>query len=598
MQRSLTINVVLGVVALGVILLIVAMVASRRVESMMAQDLTLRALRDVELAGSEFLRPIEHITTVAEEWAQDGWFERRDRDSLVRAMRGVIEGTAVGITGVHTITPDGVETFLTRTEGGELCLRTDHERPGTTERIFFPDDGEPEESRIDRVVPDPREQDWYADAVAELRANPSASVRERRVVSQLRPLPETGRQGFIVSIAIPAAREGEIVIAYDVIATEVLDYFDDIRIRRRGEMAVFALDERRGVLQHFAATPDDPENVVLSDLRADSGPAIAFVRDIEDLPESSEVRRFEYQDEAWWGALEASDRGVEREIWYAAVVPERELLGITDPFIYVIIVTVIVVALASVRARVMSARYAGPVRALVDQSERMARLDFNQSDPIRSDIREIEILARAQDRTRSALESFTATDEEVSLARAVREFDRQRIRAVVGGHEIAVSFAEGEQPACELALAVGVVESPGSQVRSLLPPGQGHRTLALHLSAPTTALDGAMLARELTAVVRQSARVRHEPALVLLDLDRYCREWYPDLGLVSAVCLALDAEADTVDLAAAGDPVAFVTGAGDHEILDLTGPSLGHMSDVETPVTKHVTLPPGAVLLV
>ena len=417
------------------------------------------------------------------------------------------------------------------------------------------------------------------------------------MVSQLGPLPGSGRQGVTVSVAISGRDGVPLVIAYDVLATKVFGFFSEVRIRESGELSIFALDETTGEFLHFAPDPDDPETFLASDLVTDSGPTAAFVRGLPEAPDDLIVERFEYEGRDWWGAAEASDGGQEREVWFAAAVPEDELLGIADPLVYIVASTLVVVVLAGVRASRLAHRYSAPVRALVSRSERMARLDFDESDPVRTGIRELDQLARAQDRTRTVLANFTATDDEVRIARQIRQFDQRASTAIAGLHEIAVIYSEGEQPSCEVAIALDVVETPGAAARSLVAPGKGQSTLALQLSAPTTALDGAMLARELGAAFRQSARHCSDPALVLLDLDRYCRERYPDLGLVSASCIGFGPNDDSIAVAAAGEPMVFVAGPEGPRALELSGPSLGRMSDVESPVELGVTLPAKSVLV-
>jgi hypothetical protein len=597
-QRSLTLNVVLGVVVLGAVLLIISLIASRRVASLIAEDLTLRVLREGQLAGNDLLNPIANITEVAASWVDEGWFDDVSDESLIRAIRGVVDATDMTITGVHFATSDGDHVYVVSTDEGDLAVRVDPSDPGLIQRILFADSGPPVVTRIPNEAGDVRENSWFAEAVEQYRLNPGSRIIERRVLTDLRPLPVTGKPGLTISMAI-AGRDGKIIVlAYDVLGTSVRNFFKEIRIRDRGTMSIFLVNDKTGELERFAPNDEGSAAAPTADLASDASPSAAFVRGLPRLPDGAAVRRFSFAGEDWWGGIEAADRGEERGVWFVAAVPEDELLGITDPFVYVIIVTAIIVVLASLRARVLSARYAGPVRALVDQSERMARLDFNQGDPIRSGIRELDVLARSQDRTRAALESFTATDEEIKIARSIREFDEQSFRAQAGNHEIAVTFAEGEQPACELALAVDVVANPGSVVSSLVPAGKGTRTIAIQLSAPTTALDGAMLAREFAAAFRQSARLREDPALVLLDLDRYCRERYPDLGLVSACCVALRSGEDSISVAASGDPVVFIVGPEGHETLDLAGTSLGLMSEVEVPVSKSITLSPGSIVVV
>lgn len=282
------------------------------------------------------------------------------------------------------------------------------------------------------------EEEWFAKAIAvrdAFDASPSYFEQNRVHWTEPYTLHEIGEPGMTASIAHRAADGHDFVIAFDVSLFDISQFTITLHPSRNG--IAFLMDsENRVIGLPCGGGFEDPEACRASMLSMPNQLGMPVLVDgaAAHAQKAGEVEYFRFASggEAWWAGGERIDVGDKHSFVAVVVVPERDLLGGLAGLRFIVVaIMVCVLMLALRRVIVASRRISGPVEALVEGSDRIARLQLDATQDIDTRVREVAQLAEAQSRMRSALREFTR----YMPSDLVRELVHMGQRATVGGRD-------------------------------------------------------------------------------------------------------------------------------------------------------------------
>ncbi len=465
-----------------------------RVEQELSAQLIARGTGQVARALDAFLDPARKYTRLATSWGASGTLTmaavvdgvvgtvstaqlsaaQRLVDLLLPVLRGYQE-----LSSVQLGNAEGAGFLVLEEADGARVRVVNRELWGLSTLWFRVNAdgalGNPEWREIDY---DPRRRAWFTglDGLAD------------GVVSWTDPYLffTTGELGITASGAWRA--EGvRHAIAWDVLLKDVTRFTRSLAadLSANSSIVVMTEDHRLIGLPRQSGTGDaaGQESGFLTP--ADSFPATevqtlgARVRDLE-LPAST---RFEAGARTWWAGVEEYRVGPDLPIRIAVLVPSVDLLqDLRRQRLLILAATVLALAAALGYSLFMARSYSRPLEMLARQSRRIGDLDFSADQPVSADLAELRELAGAQQRSLTALRSFSRyVPNEV-----VSELVKTNSVAKLGGdtREVTVLFtdiasftsiAEGMSPdalAAHLALyferVIDVLHAHGATVDKLI----------------------------------------------------------------------------------------------------------------------------------
>ncbi len=462
LRLSLTASLLLLVGLLSAAILVVTVLASRRI----ADDLSARYLGETERSVEEQLRgffaPVVDAVGYARSWSGRGVIDPRDHDASVAVLLPFLRAHPQ------------VSSIATGDEGG-LSWRLGAEGDGYLERVVtaadpaaparfrvFAPDGRLLRSYEEPNKFDPRTRPWYADARRELERAGSAAAAST-VWSPPFLLNTSKLPGIAAAVPFADATGGVYMVTFNVMLEKVSAFTSALRPTPHGSAMVlseagdvvgfpateaFARSEARIELIKSLNPPPPPGAKAREErlprpeeLRSPLLAAVAAPFR-EGVPSGARsTRSLEVGGETWRLAFRPFPLGPGLRLWTVVMIPEDDFLSeVRAQRRQVLVVSGAALLLAVLLALLLAKAYARPLRQLAAESDRITTLDLAGGAPVTSHLVEVQRLADAQERMRGALDSFAR----YVPTPVVRELLRQGEAARLGGQvrTITVMFSD------------------------------------------------------------------------------------------------------------------------------------------------------------
>src|SRR5690606_4101667 len=147
-----------------------------------------------------------------------------------------------------------------------------------------------------------------------------------------------------------------------------------------------------------------PMETVAAEVVADMDIPVEALMKHAAMAESLEVLR---HGPDWWCGIRPITTQGGQELKIGVLIPQHELTGVQWTFrVALLLVTLGALVVATVLTLWVSRGYSDPIRQLVAQSQRLEQLDTGDMLDLKSSLRELGLLADAQEKMRRALDSF------------------------------------------------------------------------------------------------------------------------------------------------------------------------------------------------
>ncbi|MDJ0848525.1 MAG: SpoIIE family protein phosphatase [Myxococcota bacterium] len=452
-QRRLFRNLSVNILLLAVLILVVGSLGVRYAGERIATELTGRALADTRAAFARFLEPVASLVELSARHFSVSGMDLDDPERLDRYFLPIL-ATIGQVSGAALAHEDGRSYALHRTSAGwERRLSDPATHPGRSFVSRWSGQGSEPVELWEDLAYDARQRPWFTGAIAKSPNPDRARASGRDAIHLTRPydfeLPARDR-GVAVGLSFRAPDGSVGVISFDLLLRDITTFASGLGLERAGNVVMVYRDIERDealleglganrashanrakgreeALERYFVAPPTGAGDILLDFTAE-----LLVHDGEDR---LRPRRFESQDQGWWGAA----AGYRDEVMILAVFPEAELLGEFEELtLFATVLTVLLLSLVVWRSSRLSRVFARPIEELADQTERMAGMNFHGSGEVDTNIEEIQILAHAQEQLRRSLEVFASRQEDLLIAKWMRERAMRPSGVAPEGYELGV----------------------------------------------------------------------------------------------------------------------------------------------------------------
>lgn len=429
---SLLRNLLLLVAVLSGSILTVTFLLSKETVRWLSRDLVHRTADRTEAELRRFFEPVTTQLRVARDWAQ-GNVLRCSEVSCLNQILSPVMRRVPQISSVNTGDPDGNGVLLLRDADGWRNREVHRGEWGARVRwTKFDPDMTPVRTWTEDLDYDPRTRPWYWGAMGS-SAGPG---EEGGGVHWTEPYTfrTTKDPGITASVRTWKSDGTPFVLACDVLLKDVSRFTTVLDVSPRGIAFVVAEDDRLVGLPRDDRWKDEAafKDAILKGADEVGIPAVAKTVRLGHarVPGDATSFDFECDGEEWWGELRAFQLEGGPLLHIGVAVPESDFLGdLERQRTVILLLTATALIGAIILSILLARRYSRPLEELAAQSERISDLDM---EPVRltpSSLAEVSRLHDAQERMRSALDSFAR----YVPTEIVRDLLRRGEAAQIGG---------------------------------------------------------------------------------------------------------------------------------------------------------------------
>lgn len=397
---SLLRNLLFLVVLLSGAILTVTFVMANATVRRLSADLVRRTkdMADSQLKG--FFEPVTHQLQVAADWSRTGLLQCREPGCFNQVLPPVMEripqissvntGDEEGNGVLVLRDPDGWRNReVRRGEWGARVRWTKLEPNLTPIRNWFED-----------LDYDPRRRPWYQGAAR----IPDGEIHWTEPYT----FKTTGDPGVTASIRTVSSDGRPFILAYDVMLKDLSRFTSGLDVSAHGIVFVVTVSGQVvGLPRHKAWNEAERQAAILAPAEEIGVAAVAELTRVGRTQEEESVFKFEADGETWWGGVRPFRLKGGPPLYIGVGVPEDDLLGdIHQQRLLILLLTAAALAAAVALSMFLARRYSRPLEDLVAQSDRISRLDMEETQITPSNLDEVARLKSAQERMRSALDSF------------------------------------------------------------------------------------------------------------------------------------------------------------------------------------------------
>ncbi|MDY7108100.1 MAG: SpoIIE family protein phosphatase, partial [Planctomycetota bacterium] len=409
----------------------------------------------------------------------------------------------------------------------------------------------------------------------------------------------TEEPGITASIAFDAGDGLRRVVGFDVLLSDISRFTTSYQVSRNGKIIVMTDDGRVIGLPRFerfldpaqqqAALLRQPDELGLP-LASDATAAFMTLPEDETGP-----LRFRSGGQPWWANARSLFLSPERTLWIAVVVPESDLLpGLTTMRLWIVSITLLVLAGAVWRVLVLARRYGRPIEAIARHSDRISRLDLEPPEPIESSVKEIRGLAEAHERMRGSLQSLLRLERDLQVARQIQQGTFPNKLPALSGFDIDAWSEPAEETGGDSYDVVGYQSAPAGEP-VVLTVAEADRAVLLMADATGHGVGPALSVSQIRAMLRMAVRMGEPlPRIARHVNEQLCAD-LPEGRFITAWLGELNAADHTLTSFSAGQgPLLFYEAAtGECRVIAADTPPMGVMHDLEIDIGEPFRMKAG-----
>lgn len=604
-------NLVAVIVLLGGGVMATTFVGRQRAMRTLSYFIISRTIDQTELGLRHLFDPISQELVLARAWGEAGLLAPDNIDGLNQLAMPLIEQRML-ISSAILADETGHEYMLLYSDGKWISriTRADEWGPRTRWTEWTAEDPEPI-VRWKDIDYDPRRRPWYQGAIAKYHSS-KVTTQPAVAASQVywtRPYRffTTRELGITASIAFEHPNGRKHVLALDVLLKDISQVTMNMEVGQHGMVAVLS-DERKviGLPRDARFASDKAIQAALLKTPIELGATVlsdaAETHRKNAVPTANRPVGFPFtsQGRKWWARAKPFRVSEDREWRIVVLVPEADLLGdITQLRVFIAMVILTVLAGAFVRAVVLARRYSQPLEELARNSDRIREGDLEPGIPIRSPIREVGRLAKAQERMRTALRSLMKLERDLQLARQIQQNTFPEKLPELPGFDIAAYSDPAEETGGDSYDIIGYRGTLISEPIQLRTEGADHAVLLLG-DATGHGIGPALSSMQIRAMLRMAVRSGEPLGRIAVYLNE---QLYADLRsdrFITAWLGVLDATEHTLISFSAGQaPLIRYDAAEDaFDVLNADAPPFGVIEEMDVKLNGPIAMQPGDIFAV
>lgn len=557
LRQSLLRNLIAVILLFGGTILLTTYYASRQRLAELSRILTSQALDKTEQRLDAFFDPVFNSLVLMRDWHLIEELSLDEPDTINNLLFPILRERQQ-ISSLLVADGRGREHMLLRLDDGYRNRQTRRDTWGNrTLWLEWDVKGEERDRRWVDLDYDPRERPWFRGPVAAgivTKGESRAAFRER--VHWTRPYTffTTKEPGITASVLLNNVEEPR-VIGLDVLLSDISRYTTQLNVIEAGKVVVLTDDGR------VVGLPSDPRfadpanhgDYLLKHPEELGLPVITKASTLfgEQPSASQGPIHFSVNGETWWGEIRPFQLGRDRKLWVAVLIPENSLIGgIQAIRIWILVITVVILAGGVLRSAMLARRFSKPIEALVAQADRMREGDLEPGEPVSSHFAEVEQLAEANERMRIGLRSLVKLQRDLEIARQIQQSTFPDRLPQLPGFDLAVYSEPAEETAGDTYDVIGLgrdgdghpilgVERVEERVFFLLADATGHGIgPALSVTQVRAML---RMAVRLDASLAKIARFLNQQLWGDLPADRFITAWLGELDIQTGVLKSFSA---------------------------------------------------------
>ncbi len=495
-RSSLLRNLLILILLLSTAVLGVSYYAADKAMRTLCQDLVLSKTGEIESELRRFFEPIPAHLHTFQQWARLGVLDD-DRPPKLNLLFAPILDGCPQLSGISIGDAEGNGYLVAKNPEGKWTNQlVSPETVGTQTRWLTWEnlDGAVEQTTRKEQY-DPRARPWYLQAADQ--DYPDETVFWTEPYSFF----TGGAPGITASVRVQSPKGIFRVLSVDLLLEEISKLTTSMKVSPQGFVVVTTSDVRAiglprhprfedssAIRQGFLKPPaelgipliTEASNQIRKHFSLEEGEILSVTRGLSD---ENQPFRWEFEGDSWWSYVRPCKINNGPQLWIGVAAPEEDFLSeIRQARTYNAMLLGSALFAAGFLSVRMAKKYSEPMRALIDQNNRLRNLDTDKIETPDSGIQEIAELHDASERMRVALDSFAR----YVPSDVVKELMIKGEAAVIGGRNTAVSIlftdiegfskvAEGLEPdalanhmAAYFEAMTGVIESTGGTIDKLI----------------------------------------------------------------------------------------------------------------------------------
>ncbi len=601
-RRSLMTNLAIVVITLGLAIVVMMALSTRRVIHNMSESLIEQTSRRTELKLESFFRPVTKQVESLHGWGETGELQIDQVDRLPFVFEELLREYP-HCSAVFVADEQDREIFVRRNGSAwqHRKLRVD-ERGGIATLIEWTDDDPTRVIQQVELEYRPTQRPWFNGAVELMEQGSESGSQD--VVFWTNPYLffSTGKPGITAAAAFRSEEGGLQVIGMDLTLAEVSRFTSSLRVLGEGGVFVLTEDHRLIGVPYSPITTRSEQEIEQMILKRPEELGTNAARDAsEHLLGSKEswnqAIRIVSDREAWWGQITPYQLSPTQKLLIGVAIPEEDLLeGIEQQRLWVLAITVLILGLAILRIMNLARRYSRPIEQLVDESKRISTGDLEPGPPIHSRVAEVQHLAEAHDEMRLGLQTLLKLERDLQVARDIQRRTLPEKIPKLKGFDIAAWNEPADQTGGDSYDVIGLKESPGGGTPSLT-QDDADRAVLLLADATGHGIGPALSVTQLRAMLRMAVRFHPETSGIVEQINQQVWVDLPSERFITAWLGLLDARDHSLTaFSAAQAPLILFRAKDDRfEILNSNAVALGMFPTMKVVVPDPIMMEPGDI---
>ena len=602
--RSLLSNLALVIVLLSGAIMALTFIGSQRTVERLSELILRETTAQVELKLRHFFDPVLRDLELVRAWEASGLIDLDDAGAVNRLLVPVLRASPQ-ISAALLADERGRSHALFHFGGAWSSRSTNADaRVGRAAWLEWTNEHpEPVASWKDSDY-DARVRPWYQGAIALRTEVRPGSAPSRVFWTEPYTFYTAKAPGMTAALAFTGRDGRAIVVGLDVLLTDISSFTTNLRAGDHGEVVVLTDNNRViGLPRHrrFQSIADQIKALLKRPDELDAPVVVDATRALSNRPAGDRRPvRLVSGGEPWWVDMSPFPLGPERQVSMVVMVPESDLLGSLGYLrLGIVLVMVLGLALAIVRAARLARRYSRPIEALVRESERISRGDLDKGPAVESSILEVHRLADAHERMRLSLKTLLKLESDLQVARRIQQDTLPEQIPVVPGFDIDAWNEPADETGGDTYDVIGLSRVPGD-AGPRLSTGEAERAVLLLADAAGHGIGPALSVTQVRAMLRIAIRVGEDLPAIIRHLNAQLCADLSDGRFISAWLGELDAKEGTLSGFSCGQgPLLYYRAAAETvETIETDAVPLGCFEDLAVDVRPPLSMAPGDIFVV
>jgi len=602
--QSLLGNLALVIVLLSGAIMALTFIGSKATVERLSGVILRETIGQIEIELGHFFEPVTRDLGVIHAWDESGLLDRDDAAATNRLLVPLLRVNPQ-LSAIMVADERGREHILFHFGGAWRSRQTRRDVWASRSAWLEWTDARPDPVASSRESDyDPRQRPWYQGAVdAHAHTSAQAPATDRVYWTEPYTFYTAKAPGMTAAMAFKG-RDGRMrVVGVDLLLTDISAFTTRLRVGEHGAVMVLT-DGRRviGLPRDRRYVEASEQSSALLKLPEELGTRVVAdaTRALSTRPpgERGPMRLLSGGD-PWWAELSPFPLGPARRLAIEVMVPESDLLGNLGHIrLGIVLVMLVGLALAMVRAVSLARRYSRPIEALVRESERISRGDLDSGPTVASSIREVHRLADAHGRMRLSLKTLLKLEGDLQVARRIQRDTLPERIPIVPGFDIDAWSEPADETGGDTYDVIGYRRVPGES-GPRLSATEAERAVLLLADASGHGIGPALSVTQVRAMLRMAIRVGEDLPAIIRHLNAQLCADLTDGRFVSAWLGELDAKEQTLTGFSCGQGPLLYYRAAERTcvVVETDTVPFGCVEDLEVRLRPPIRMEPGDIFV-